>query len=114
MEHLEAIGTPSTFVCPRCKGGLWTLAGARPLRFICHIGHSYTLQTLQTAQSMATDEALWAAIRALHEKRLLMERAAEALCSETDDAQALRAAQEAHALARQERLLRRLIEVPPP
>jgi two-component system chemotaxis response regulator CheB len=114
MEHLEAIATPSTFVCPDCKGGLWTISGSRPIRFICHVGHSFTLQTLLHAQALATDEALWTAIRALQEKRLLFDKSAEALRSEGDDAQAQWSAQEARALQRQERLLRHLVEVPPP
>jgi two-component system chemotaxis response regulator CheB len=112
MEHLEAIAAPSTFVCPDCKGALWQIQGARPLRFICHVGHSYTLNTLQHAQSVATDEALWTAIRSLQEKRLLRERIAKELRLDGDTGQADEAEAEAAALARQERALRQLVEVP--
>lgn len=76
MEQLESIGEPSMFVCPECKGGLWSVKGSKPPRFRCHTGHAYTLETLEHAQSDATDDALWAATRAVQEKIILMEQIA--------------------------------------
>jgi two-component system, chemotaxis family, protein-glutamate methylesterase/glutaminase len=71
MEHLRAIGSPSTFTCPDCHGSLWEVAGTSPRRFRCHTGHAFTFETLRETQSQATDEALWSSIRALQEKREL-------------------------------------------
>ncbi|MBX3622037.1 MAG: hypothetical protein KF891_18875 [Rhizobacter sp.] len=113
MEHLEAIATPTTFVCPQCRDALWRLSGSRPLRFICHAGHSITLRGLQHAQSVATDKAVWAAIRALQEKRLLLRQGAESLRAEGDEYAARQACAEADGLAQQERVLRKLVEAAP-
>jgi two-component system, chemotaxis family, protein-glutamate methylesterase/glutaminase len=77
MTHLPAIARPSAFVCPDCNGGLWELNDVTPMRFRCHTGHAYTLRTLQHAQSLATDESLWSAFRALQEQKLLLEKGIE-------------------------------------
>jgi two-component system chemotaxis response regulator CheB len=76
MEQLESIAVPSMFVCPECKGGLWSLNGANPPRFRCHTGHAYGLETLEHSQSTATDDALWTATRGVQEKIVLMEQIA--------------------------------------
>jgi two-component system chemotaxis response regulator CheB len=75
MEHLRAIGRPSTFTCPDCGGSLWQIAGVSPQRFLCHTGHAFSLEALISSQSLATDETLWSALRALQEKRELLLRA---------------------------------------
>lgn len=77
MEDLKKIARPSTFTCPECHGSLWELEGVRPQRFRCHVGHAYTASALASAQREATEEAIWAAIRALHEKEALMKRLAQ-------------------------------------
>ena len=108
VAHLKDIATPSTFVCPDCRGSLWQVTGAAPPRFICHAGHGYSLRTLQHAQSDATDDALWAAIRALEEKRLLAETAADVLEASGDQKEADAQCRRARELADQEQRLREL------
>lgn len=76
VENLTAIADPSPYVCPDCKGGLWSLKNAVPPRFRCHTGHAYGLDTLEHSQSEATDDALWTATRAVQEKMMLMEAVA--------------------------------------
>ncbi len=88
IAHLREIGAPSTFACPDCKGTLWQVADTRPPRFRCHTGHAFTLGTLQHAQAEATDGALWNAIRALQEKKLLTQAALEVSRDEGDEVQA--------------------------
>ncbi len=75
MQHLQAIASPSPFVCPDCRGGLWEISGVQPKRYRCHTGHGYTLRTLLHAQAKATDEATWGALRALQEQELLLRTA---------------------------------------
>ena len=88
VENLSAIADPSPYVCPDCKGGLWSLKNAVPPRFRCHTGHAYGLDTLEHAQSGATDEALWTATRAVQEKMMLMETVAASHRRRGDHAQA--------------------------
>ena len=114
MKHLEAIGSPSTFVCPECRGSLWVIQGAQPHRYRCHTGHAFTLRTLEHAQSIATGEALWTAVRALQEKEKLMEQVALQRRAEGDAREAERLEAGARAIAQQAGVLRRLIETGPP
>jgi two-component system chemotaxis response regulator CheB len=78
MEHLAMIGSPSSYACPDCHGGLWEVSGARPRRFRCHTGHGFSLRTLQDTLAEAADESLWNARRALQERLLLLHEMAAA------------------------------------
>jgi len=78
MEHLPMIGSPSSYVCPECHGGLWEVGGARPRRLRCHTGHGFSLRTLQDTLAEAADESLWNARRALQERLLLLREMAAA------------------------------------
>ena len=49
------------------------------LRFRCHTGHAYSVESLLAEFHEATEETLWNAIRAIEEKVLLLRRAAEQL-----------------------------------
>lgn len=75
-QALSSIGAVSGISCPECGGGLWEL-GLSPPRFRCHTGHSYTSSTLLRCQDASVEEALWVAVRALHEKQLLIGRLAQ-------------------------------------
>ena len=77
LEHLRAIAKPTTFACPDCHGGLWEILDSRPQRYRCHTGHAFTLRTLEQAMSEGADDAIQNALRALQEKRLLLEHMAE-------------------------------------
>jgi len=77
MDELEKIATPSTFTCPECHGTLWQIKAPLPLRFRCHTGHSFTVQTLDRRQGAEAEAAIWAAVRALRERERLSEGQAE-------------------------------------
>ena len=110
MEHLQAIGKPSTFVCPDCDGALWEINDSQPPRFRCHTGHAYTLRSLQHAQSETTDGALWSGLRALQEKEILLTTMAERHGAELGADEASRLRDEAREIARHAETLRRLID----
>ena len=76
MEVLDLIGRPSELTCPECSGVLWELNTPDALRYRCHTGHAFTAQTLRLSQSEQLEEAIWFAIRALHEKKRLLKRLA--------------------------------------
>ena len=109
MEHLEAIGKPSTFVCPDCHGTLWEVLDSRPQRYRCHTGHAFTARTLQDTLSAAGDEALWSGLRALQERQLLLHSMAEHDRAGGDEASAARFDAAARRLKRQAEVLRGLL-----
>jgi two-component system chemotaxis response regulator CheB len=73
VKQLSRHGEISNLTCPECGGGLWEM-GFAPPRFRCHTGHSYTVKTLAEQQDVVIEEALWVAIRSLHEKKALLDR----------------------------------------
>jgi two-component system chemotaxis response regulator CheB len=113
MEHLEAIGKPSTFVCPDCHGSLWEMLDSRPIRYRCHTGHGFTARTLQDTLAEAGDEALWNALRALQERELLLRHMAGHDRSHGEELSAARLESAARRLHRQGALLTRLLEKSP-
>jgi two-component system chemotaxis response regulator CheB len=75
----EGEGVPSVFACPECHGVLWELKDEKMVRFRCRVGHSYGTESLTREISMASENALWAAVRALEEKAALQRRVAEGM-----------------------------------
>ena len=74
--ELDQIGTRSVQTCPECGGILWEMKGAAPVRFRCHTGHAFTSQSLLHLQNRFSEDVLWSAVRALHEKHTLLLRLA--------------------------------------
>jgi two-component system chemotaxis response regulator CheB len=110
MQHLDAIGRPSTFTCPECDGVLWELAGVPPARFRCHTGHAFSLRTLDSTQRKSTEDAIWAALRALQEREGLLRRLAQSAPPGEADAAYSRWAEEADAVAVHARRLKAIVE----
>ena len=79
------------------------------MQFRCHTGHSYTEQALLNGQDTAIEDAVWAAVRALHEKQMLLKRLA-ASANESGQEQAAKEHREsARALASYAEKLRSVI-----
>ena len=69
---LGDISEPSFFACPECHGVLLRLKETGPVRFRCHTGHAYSLESLLADVSEGVEEAMWNAIRALEEAEMLL------------------------------------------
>jgi two-component system chemotaxis response regulator CheB len=102
---LEAIGEPSRYACPECHGVLLQLEDQGRVRFRCHTGHAYSIESLVADVDGAIDVALWNAIRSLEEATLLMQRMA-ALLPATRGDDAARLARRAEELRRQSDAIR--------
>src|SRR5205085_9588470 len=72
----EDVAEPSAFACPECHGVLLQLKEAGRVRFRCHTGHAYSIDSLLAAVGDGIEDSLWNAIRALEEAALLMHRMA--------------------------------------
>jgi two-component system chemotaxis response regulator CheB len=77
MDDLEQIGKLSSLTCPECNGALWEIKALGPSRYRCHTGHAFTAKVLAGLQGEAVEDALWGAIRALHEQERLFSKLAE-------------------------------------
>lgn len=71
MSEMDRIGTRASLTCPECGGAIWQVRQASPVRYRCHTGHAFTARVLESLQNGETEEALWAAVRALHEQEQL-------------------------------------------
>jgi two-component system, chemotaxis family, protein-glutamate methylesterase/glutaminase len=69
---LEEIGTPSPYACPDCHGVLLEIEEEGRVRFRCHTGHAYSLESLLAMMHEGIEHSASAAVRSLEEASLLM------------------------------------------
>ena len=70
------LGEPSTFTCPSCHGVLVEMKNGKFVRFRCHTGHAFSIESLVATLSESTEDTLWSGIRAINEKMMLLEHLA--------------------------------------
>jgi two-component system chemotaxis response regulator CheB len=76
-ELEEAPGDPTVFRCPECGGALWELEDGEFQAYVCHVGHSFSAESLLAQQGDGVERALWTAARLLEEQAGLQERLAQ-------------------------------------
>jgi two-component system chemotaxis response regulator CheB len=76
VQQLEgsALGARSEVVCPLCQGVLTEAASGAFEHFRCHVGHTFSMQSLVREQGESLERALWAAVRVLEESAALSRR----------------------------------------
>lgn len=67
------LGEPSNYACPECHGVLLQMHEDRRIRFRCHTGHAYSVESLMAEINDAVQDALWNAIRSIEESALFMQ-----------------------------------------
>lgn len=75
-KDIKKMGKLSSFTCPDCKGPLWEMNRGNYLRYRCDIGHAYSKKTVCTLKDDELENSLWAGVRVLEERVLLLERMA--------------------------------------
>ncbi|MBW0000281.1 MAG: chemotaxis protein CheB [Verrucomicrobia bacterium] len=105
-------GTPSLYACPECRGVLFQLEEGSNLRFRCHTGHAYSLETLPAEFSERMEETLWNAVRSMEESMLLMQRMADRLSEHNHDQAAQRLLHEAQRTQQNADVIRQLVTGP--
>src|SRR5262249_62112890 len=70
---LEQIASPSRFTCPDCHGVLLQLVDGNRVRFRCHTGHGYSIDSLLASYNDQIEGSLWNAIRSLEETALFLD-----------------------------------------
>jgi two-component system chemotaxis response regulator CheB len=66
-----------TTVCPECGGVLSERSVGGMAQWECRVGHRYSPDSLADAQAHGVEAALWAAVRALEDRELLLTRMAD-------------------------------------
>jgi two-component system, chemotaxis family, protein-glutamate methylesterase/glutaminase len=78
---VERLGRPSHFACPACHGVLLEVDDHGLLRFRCHTGHAYTVESLLAEIEEAVEQARWSAVRAIDESARFLRHVAEYLAA---------------------------------
>lgn len=76
-------GTAAELVCPICQGKLTETVVGGFSSFRCHVGHSFSLESVAAEQAEEVERALWASVRALEETSRLSGRLADSTSGET-------------------------------
>jgi two-component system, chemotaxis family, protein-glutamate methylesterase/glutaminase len=85
------LGEPSMFTCPECHGTLLQLKNNKNiLRFRCHTGHAFSVNSLFAELNENIEDTVWGAVRAIQESVMLMQHMADHLnkTDQTDTAEA--------------------------
>lgn len=77
IASVEKIGKISRLTCPDCHGALWEIHDEELLRYRCHVGHAFSVESLTDGQSQMLEVALWSAVRALEEQMMVALRIVE-------------------------------------
>lgn len=67
-------GQSTRFTCPDCGGVLFEYDEGSLERFQCSVGHAYSLESLVDGQAQQVEHALWAAVRILEDRAILLRR----------------------------------------
>jgi two-component system, chemotaxis family, protein-glutamate methylesterase/glutaminase len=76
-------GTAAELVCPICQGKLTETVVGGFSSFRCHVGHSFSLESVAAEQAEEVERALWASVRALEETARLSGRLAASTTGDT-------------------------------
>jgi two-component system chemotaxis response regulator CheB len=109
QERNERSGETTVYTCPECGGTLWQVDHQGLVQFNCHVGHTYAAEALLGQMSEELEAALWQCVRLLTEKATLARQLAGRLRAAGQEAQAARAAEQAHLNDRHGQLIRTML-----
>jgi two-component system chemotaxis response regulator CheB len=71
-------GSPVAVGCPECGGGMFQTTDPGRVHYLCHVGHSWSPETLVDAQQEASEAALYTAASKLIEEAAVLRAVAAA------------------------------------
>ena len=107
-EHAQP-GEIAPFQCPECGGTLWEAAENGVPTYRCRVGHAYTLNSLAAEHTLAVEQAMWTAYRALEEHASMSRRVARRLAERGRSESAGRFERQAEISTKQAADLRRIL-----
>src|SRR5947207_3000333 len=77
MEPLDRQIEPQGITCPECGGFLAQIGQDERQQFRCHVGHTFSLESLSEGHADALERALWTALRKLNEQKAIQQNLAQ-------------------------------------
>jgi two-component system, chemotaxis family, protein-glutamate methylesterase/glutaminase len=74
-QGVRALGEPSFFSCPECRGSMVLIREGPIQRFRCHTGHGFSTETLAHDGLAGVERKLWSALAQLEEHYVLLQEA---------------------------------------
>jgi|SRR5688572_1040207 len=109
---LEQLGSPSRYSCPDCHGVLLELEDEGRIRFRCHTGHAYSVESLLAAMNDVIERAIITAVRSLEEGSILMQDVATQLTERTRGGETQRLLEASERAKQQAEAIRQLLLEP--
>jgi two-component system chemotaxis response regulator CheB len=109
-----ALGAPAALGCPECQGGMYESVQDQTVLYTCHVGHTWSAQTLLDAQVQAVEAAVYNAASKLLEIATVHRRLAELADDRGDDTGAAEHRRAAGSAERRAEHIRRLATDDPP
>lgn len=103
------LGELTSYTCPECHGALASIKDGKLIRFRCHTGHAYSLNTLLVDVTKSIDSTLWDALRTIEESELLMSHLAGHLREQGQDGAAETVLQKAREARERAKIVRKLV-----
>jgi two-component system chemotaxis response regulator CheB len=74
LQRRTQEGELTGLTCPECNAALWEHVDGNIVTYRCRVGHAFSLEHLDEAQTGAVEDAMWMAVRALEEQASLINR----------------------------------------
>jgi two-component system, chemotaxis family, protein-glutamate methylesterase/glutaminase len=103
------LGPLSANTCPECHGVLVRVQEGPIVRYRCHTGHAFSLQTLLAEVNDEIDTTLWGALRAIEERILLLRELEQLATLRQDTLVAQECAQQARSTEEHVQRIRELV-----
>lgn len=103
------LGEVSKYTCPDCHGVLVQIEEGTIVRFRCHTGHAFSLKTLMAQVNEAIDSGLWATLRAVEERVMLLRQMEQLAQAVGDSDKATRLCEQAEESEKRVQPLRELV-----
>ncbi len=103
------LGPLSPYTCPECHGVLVQVQEGKIVRFRCHTGHAFSIDSLLAQVSESIDESLWNTLRVIEESILLLNHTAELASATQDDKMARRLIQKSEEAEQRAQRIREVV-----
>jgi len=72
-EHgVMELGELTSYTCPECHGAMAQITEGKLIRFRCHTGHAFSMNTLLVEVTKTVETSLWSTLAKIEESELLL------------------------------------------